>query len=170
MKKVLPILCALVACTSNETTTTYNMNSQPHNQPTQQKPKNTTYKVYENEIDAFVCDKSKKGNFSYCDVNGEKITGFVKSRGSYISYYEDGEQLNGIIFYPSSNQVRNYFKKSADGNKFTLITYYKDGSVQSKETDDKINGKSEQSYNPGEEKKPYYDESQINILVEAFNS
>ena len=167
MKKILPILCVLAACTSNETTNTYNMGSQTEQT---KKTSNTDYKVYENEIDAFVCNKSAKGDFSYCDVNGEKITGFVRSRGNYISYYENGEQVNGIIFYPSSNQVRNYFKKSADGNKFTLITYYKDGSVLSQETDDKINGKTEKRYNQGEEQKPYYDESQINILVEAFNN
>ncbi|MCR5506974.1 MAG: hypothetical protein K6F04_03955 [bacterium] len=168
MKKLLPILCVLTACSSTETTNNYNMNQTPKH--SDKKETSRTYKVYENEVDAFVCDKSKKGNFTYCDVNGEKITGYIKSSGSYISYYENGEQLNGIIFYPSSNQVRNYFKKSADGNKFTLITYYKDGSILSKETDDKIKGRTSTTYKQGEEKKPYYDESQINILVEAFNS
>ncbi len=168
MKKLLPILCILTACTSHETTNNYNMNS--NTQPSTQKEKVRNYKVYENEIDAFVCDKSKKGNFTYCDVEGTKITGFIKSKGSYISYYENGEQLNGIIFYPNTNKVRNYFKKSSDGNKFTLITYYKDGSVLSKEVDDKINGKIGKTYKQGEEQRPYYDESQINVLVEAFNS
>ena len=165
MKKILPILCLLAACSSTETTNNYNITNE-HSKEKAQK----TFKVYENEVDAFVCDKSKKGNFTYCDVNGEKITGYVKASGSYISYYENGEQLNGIIFYPSSKKVKNYFKKSTDGNKFTLITYYKDGSVLSKETDDKVNGRSSTVYKQGEEQKPYYDESQINILIDAFNS
>ncbi len=168
MKKILPILCVLSACTSYETTNHYNMQESSKKENTQQKER--TYKVYENEVDAFVCDKTKKGDFRYCDVEGEKITGYIKSKGSYISYYENGEQLNGIIFYPSSDKVRNYFKKSSDGNKFTLITYYKDGSVLSKEVDDKTKGKTEQVYKQGEQQKPYYDESQINVLVEAFNS
>ena len=166
MKKALPILCVLAACSSTETTNNYHMNNTSDSKP----QKTQTYKVYENEVDAFICDKTSKGNFKYCDVNGEKITGYIKSSGSYISYYENGEQLNGIIFYPSSKQVRNYFKKSSDGNKFTLVTYYRDGSVLSKEIDDKTKGKTERTYKQGEEKKPYYDESQINVLIEAFNS
>ena len=172
MKKVLPILCILTACTTSYETNHYNMSkdsSETTTQTTTKKPE-LSYDVYENEVDAFVCDKSKKGDFTYCDVNGEKITGFVKAKGSYISYYENGEQLNGIIFYPSSDKVRNYFKKSSDGNRFTLITYYKDGSVLSKEVDDKENGKTTKTYRKGEEKKPYYDESQIDILINAFNS
>ena len=168
MKKILPVLCILTACSSYETTNNYNMHSQSPSKP-EQKQKNVDYKVYENEVDAFLCDKTKKGNFTYCDVEGAKITGFIKSKGSYISYYENGEQLNGIIFYPNTNKVRNYFKKSSDGNKFTLITYYKDGSVLSKEVDDKRTGKTQNTYRQGEEKKPYYDESQINILIDAFN-
>ncbi len=168
MKKLLPVLCILSACTSYETTNHYNMRETSDNKQTEKKEK--VFDVYENEIDAFVCDKSKKGDFTYCDVNGEKITGFIKSKGSYISYYENGEQLNGIIFYPSSDKVRNYFKKSSDGNRFTLITYYKDGSVLSKEVDDKEKGKSTKTYRQGEEQKPYYDESQIDILINAFKN
>ncbi len=158
MKKILPILCILAACASNDTQpTSNNMNNTSSTEP--------VYTIYQREVDAFLCSKSTKGNFTYCDLEGQEITGFMKSKDNYIAYYENGEQINGIILSPDKKRVDTYFKKSKDGNKFTVIKYYEDGSILSKEVDDKKTGQTKKTYKKGEKFNKYEDIEQINMLI-----
>ena len=168
MKKILPLLCILAACSNAHTTTTTTR--------TKTTTKTTTsanapeYTVYQQEVDAVVCDTSKKGDFTYCDLKGREITGIVKSKGNYISYYDNGELVNGIILYPDGKNVKHYFTQNKEGDIFTTITYYTDGSIASKEVNNKNSGTTTQRYNQGEKFNKYYDQEQVNILLEAVNS
>lgn len=165
MKKLLPILCVLSACSmSNSSTSTKQKETNNAKQST------PMYTVYEYETDAVICDKSKKGNFTYCDLEGDKITGFMKSGNNMVSYYENGDQMNGIIVTPDGKNVKTFFKKNKADDVFTVINYYADGSIKSKEITDKKKGKKEKQFNQGTKFNKYYDQGQINALIEVYNN
>lgn len=169
MKKLLPLLCIVAACSNNSYSTTTTTRSKTTTQTTTSSTA-PTYTVYQHEVDAMVCDTAKKGDFTYCDLKGREITGVIKSKGNYIAYYENGELVNGINLYPDGKTVKTYFKQNPDRNVFTTINYYTDGSIASKEENDKRTGTTAKTYKQGEKFNKYYDQEQINILLEAVNN
>lgn len=139
-KELLSILFILAGCSSNNTGNEMGV-SQTNNT-------NGTIAVYEEKVSAFICDDSKKGDFTYCDIKGEEITGIVKSDNGHYTYYEEGEEIDGVIFYPD-NKVRTYHVKEGE-ERYTTINYYGDGSIASIDIEDKIEGHQKERYKKGQ--------------------
>ena len=165
----LSVLAIITACSSNSDKSDAMMNSQ-NNAPTMA-TETPTYSVYKYEVDAMICDKTKKGDYTLCDLNGENITGFVKSEGTKtIAYYENGEQMNGIVLAEDNKTPKTFFKRNNAGNISTVINYYRDGSIKTKEVSNTQVGSTDSNYKMGNENNPYYDQSQINMLVDVYNN
>ncbi len=130
-KQLLTILFLITACSSNS-----------------QNSDSTPIQVYEEKVSAFICDTSKKGDFTYCDVKGEEITGIVKFSNGHYTYYEEGEEIDGVIFYPNNN-IQTYHLKQGD-ERYTTINYYMDGSIASIDIEDKKQGHKKEKYKRGQ--------------------
>ena len=127
--------------------------------------------MYKYEVDAVICDKSKKGDYTLCDVDGKTITGFVKAEGTRtVAYYENGEQMNGIVLAEDNKTPKTFFKRNSTGEISTVINYYNDGSIRSKEVTNKQVGSTDRNFEKGDKSNRYYDQSQINTLVDVYNN
>ena len=175
-KKILLSLLALSiipACSSDssmENNTDTSMSTKEQNETTTMQNESPVYGVYKYEVDAVICDKSKKGDYTLCDLKGRTVTGFVKSEGSRtIAYYENGEQMNGIVLDADNKTPKTFFKRNDAGNISTVVNYYSDGSIKSKEVTNTQVGSTDKNYKKGNENNPYYDQSQINMLIDVYN-
>ncbi len=161
MKRFLPLFLIIAACSSSKPAEV------KQELPTKQ-PERPTYRIYQYEQDAFVCDKSKKGNFTYCDAEGEVITGIINNRNNTIAIYENGIEVSGLTLYPKTKLIKNYYKQSPDQEYYTTFYYYQDGSIASKEIESKTKGMKTKIYNQGEKYNSPEDEEQILILIDAL--
>ena len=160
-KQALVLLLLLGACSSDSSHNMHNTNHSHKPMPTQSKKQ--PMKIYDEKITAFSCDKSKKGDFTYCDIKGEEITGIVKfENGSYV-YYEDGQEVDGVAIYPN-NQVRTYHKRSKDDKVYTIVNYYADGSIASIDIANKDTGRESAQYTKG----IVYNAPQQQIEIDKF--
>ena len=175
-KKIIQysLLTLLFACSGNVEESSYMVNNTMNEKTDAYAPTSPSsdYKVYTYEEDAVICDKSKKGEYTICDVEGNTISGFVKSLPSNtIAYYENGEQMNGIILMPNNSKMpKTFFKRNGKGDISTIIQYYDDGSIMSKEVSNKNNGITRKKYEKGMKNNKYYDQAQIDTLVEIYNN
>lgn len=168
-KKVIALLLLLTACSSNENTTPSNAMNKNSNNAQQTKQITKPMKVYDEKITAFICDTSKKGDFTYCDVKGEEITGIVRfENGSYV-YYEDGAEVDGVAIYPN-NQVRTYHKRSKDDKVYTIVNYYADGSIASIDIANKETGRESAQYTKGTVYNAPQQQMQLDKFTEVVES
>lgn len=154
LKTLALVLLATAACTNTKTTqtttttTTTTTSSLNENTKTTTKSVMRPMRIYEEQITAVQCDPSVKGDFTYCDLKGEEITGIVKFRnGSYV-YYEKGAEVDGVAVYPNK-KVRTYHNRSKDDKTYTIVNYYSDGSISSIDIADKEKGRESAQYTKG---------------------
>ena len=152
LKTIALVLLATAACSNNNTTTTTTTTTRTRSiegsTKTTTKSVRRPMKIYEEKITAVQCDPSVKGDFTYCDLKGEEITGIVKfENGSYV-YYENGAEVDGVAVYPNK-QVRTYHNRSKDDKTYTIVNYYSDGSIASIDIADKEKGRESAQYTKG---------------------
>ena len=152
LKTIASALLASAAYSNNNTTTTTTTTTRTRSiegsTKTTTKSVRRPMKIYEEKITAVQCDPSVKGDFTYCDLKGEEITGIVKfENGSYV-YYENGAEVDGVAVYPNK-QVRTYHNRSRDDKTYTIVNYYSDGSIASIDIADKEKGRESAQYTKG---------------------
>lgn len=166
MKKLLIILSLLTACAMNTTDTT------THTTHTKHPINENEIMTYEYNITAFACDNVKQSDITFCDIDGEKLTGVVEfENGSYI-YYEDGDEVDGVVIYPNK-EIKNYYKHHKGNKSFTKVNYYDDGSIESIQKQDSHGGSYTANYSKGKRfdlKKDQKEIDKFGIIIQSEQS